>query len=193
MGTDKALLPWPPVQPGRSGNSGQTLLSAAIETLNQFADMVIVVAGTNEAALSAVVYPTGGELVRNSQPDRGQFSSLQVGLQEVLNRGRDAAIVTLVERPPVRASTLQDLMTTFGQAVSQKKWAVIPDYEGKHGHPILMGREMIEAYLRAPARTAALAVENENREHIEYMPVTDPWVTANINTPEDYAALRVVR
>ena len=36
-------------------------------------------------------------------PSRGQFSSLRVGLHEVLNRGRDTAIITLVDRPPASA------------------------------------------------------------------------------------------
>jgi CTP:molybdopterin cytidylyltransferase MocA len=66
---------------------------------------------------------------------------------------------------------------------------VIPEYGGKHGHPILIGREMIEVFLRAPATATARDLEHENREHIEYMPVNDPLVVVNVNTPEDYQAL----
>ena len=93
MGTDKALLPWPPAAPGVPP-TGQTFLSAAIEALSPFSEMVIVVAGKNEPNLAGVVYANGASLVRNPAPERGQFSSLQVGLQEVLSHGRDAAMVT---------------------------------------------------------------------------------------------------
>lgn len=187
MGRDKALLPWPPVPAGLPAPD-QTFLSAAIHALSPFADMVIVVAGKNESVIAPFVYATAAVLVTNPDPDRGQFSSLQVGLQEVLNRGRDAAMITLVDRPPVNASTLGKLREAFENA-SGDKWAVIPEHGGKHGHPILIGREMIEIFLRASATAIARDLEHQNRGHIEYVPVDDPLAVINVNTPEDYQAL----
>jgi molybdenum cofactor cytidylyltransferase len=182
MGTDKALLPWPP------GASGQTFLSAAIESLNDFSDMVIVVAGRNASNLAAVVYTNAAFLVKNPAPERGQFSSLQIGLQEVLNRGRDAAIVTLVDRPPVRPSTLQTLCEAFATR-AHDKWSIVPEYHGKHGHPFLIDREMIHAFSAAPATANAQEIEHQNQNHIGYVTVDDPLVTLNVDTPEDYAAM----
>jgi molybdenum cofactor cytidylyltransferase len=155
--------------------------------------MVIVVVGANESALAPVVYANGGELVQDPAPSQGEFSSLQIGLREVLNRGRDAAMVTLVDRPPLRAATAMSLLAAFEIAVSNEKWAVVPEYQGKSGHPILAGREMIEAFLRAPATASARQIEQQNQRHIEYLAVDDPSVTVNVNTPEDYAALGVPR
>jgi CTP:molybdopterin cytidylyltransferase MocA len=128
--------------------------------------------------------------VVNPEPERGQFSSLQVGLREVLNRGRDAALVTLVDRPPVSASTVSHLCRAFASALERRKWAVVPEIGGQHGHPIVLGREMIEAFLRAPSTATAREVEHQCAEHIEYAPVDDPAITINVNTPEEYAALR---
>ncbi len=190
MGTDKALLPWPPVAAGEP-SPGQTFLSAAIRSLAPHTDMVIVVVGENEATLTPVIYASGAFLVRNPKPARGQFSSLQVGLQEVLSRGRDGAMVTLVDRPPVSAATVEKLRAAFDLALTRGKWAMVPEYDGKHGHPIMVGREMMEAFLKAPATATARDVEHQNREHIEYTPVDDPLVTMNVNTPEEYTALGV--
>jgi len=187
MGRDKALLPWPPDAPA---SSAETLLSAAIAAFNPFSDVVIVVVGKNELNLAPVVYASGASLVRNPSPERGQFSSLQVALHEVLNRGRDAAMVTLVDRPPPRTATLAALRAAFESAVEQGKWAVVPEYQGRHGHPIVLGREMIEAFLRAPATGTAREIEHGNLEHVQYVPVDDPSVPMNLNTPQDYAALR---
>ena len=193
IGTDKALLPWPPPATGTTAACNQTFLSSAIAAFSAFADMVIVVAGENESVLAPVVYANGGELVRNPEPARGQFSSLQVGLHEVLNRGRDAAMITLVDRPPVGTATLRTLLAAFETAASNEKWAVVPEYQGKHGHPILAGREMIEAFLRASATATAREIQQHTQDHIEYLAVDDPLVTTNVNTPEDYAALGVLR
>jgi molybdenum cofactor cytidylyltransferase len=195
MGRDKALLPWPPLAAGSASGSvtTDTFLSAAIRLLFSHVDLVLVVAGKNEAALAPVVYANGASLVVNPDPARGQFSSLHVGLQEVLSRGRDAAMVTLVDRPPVQPETIAALEAAFGLAISmtKKKWAVIPEYQGKHGHPILLGREMLEAFLRAPETSNARDVEHAHQSQIEYVPVDDPFVALNVDTPEQYAALNL--
>lgn len=186
MGTDKALLPWPPAC--GANVSGETFLSAAIRALLPFSEMVIVVAGENEPNLAPVVYADGASLIRNPQPEQGQFSSLQVGLQAVLGCGRDAAIVTLVDRPPASAAVLSALTSAF-LAAPTGMWAVVPEYQGKHGHPVFLGREMMEAFLTAPSSASARDIEHENQAHIQYVAVDDPTVTLNVNTPEEYAAL----
>jgi len=187
MGRDKALLPWPP------SSVDDTFLSAAIRLFFSHVDVVLVVAGKNEAALAPIVYANGASLVVNPDPARGQFSSLRVGLQEVLNRGRDAAMVTLVDRPPVRMETIATLESAFEHAITKtkRKWAVIPEYQGTHGHPILLGREMMEAFLKAPETSNAREVEHAHQSEIEYVPVDDPLVAANVDTPEQYAALNL--
>jgi molybdenum cofactor cytidylyltransferase len=187
MGRDKALLPWPPLTAGQALSS-DTFLSAAIRSLLQATDFVLVVVGKNEATLAPIIYSQGASLIVNPDPSRGQFSSLQVGLHEVLNQGRDAAMVTLIDRPPVSASTLETLRDAF-EASDQYVWAVVPEFSGKHGHPYLVGREMIEAFLRVPATSIARDIEHEHQQRIQYVPVDDPLVALNINTPEDYAGL----
>jgi len=188
MGRDKALLPWPPTLSPNTAPGG-TLLSAAIKALSDFCDLVIVVAGNNETALRPVIYGCGAFLALNPNPDLGQFSSLQVGLHEVLNQGRDAAMVTLVDRPPPHSTSLQALTSTFANR-NHDVWSVVPEYQGKHGHPILFGREMIEAFLKAPATSVARDIEHANQQRILYVPVSDPQVTANIDTPEQYASIQ---
>jgi molybdenum cofactor cytidylyltransferase len=187
MGTDKALLPWPPQVAGQLP-SKETFLSAAIRSLTLATDFILIVTGRNEAALAPIAYANGASVVTNPDPSRGQFSSLQVGLHEVLNRGRDAAVITLVDRPPVSAATVQLLRDAF-ESASQDIWSVVPELDGKHGHPYLVGRELIEVFLQAPATASAREVEHRYQDHIQYVAVDDPFVAVNINTPEDYAAL----
>jgi molybdenum cofactor cytidylyltransferase len=187
MGRDKALLPWPPPAAGQAPSS-DTFLSAAIRLFSLTTEFVLVVVGKNEAVLAPITYAHGASLVVNPDPSRGQFSSLQVGLQEVLNHGRDAAMVTLVDRPPVSPATIHILHNAF-ETADQNIWAVVPEFSGKHGHPYLVGREMMAAFLRVPATSVARDIEHQHQEHIQYVRVDDPLVVLNINTPEDYAGL----
>lgn len=180
MGRDKALLPW----------HGGTFLSTAIQALQRETELVIVVAGKNAPSLTPVVYSSAAFLVINPHPELGQMSSLQRGLEEVLNRGRDAALVTLVDRPAPRDETIHRLKSAFLEA-SDNFWAAVPEYNGRHGHPFVVGREMIEVFLRAPATTTARDVEHAHQQHILYVPVDDPLIAVNVNTEEDYENLRL--
>ena len=190
MGRDKALLPWPPVAEGTP--AANTFLGATIDLLQASSDLVIVVAGQNEAAIEPVAYAHGAFIAVNRQPERGQFSSLQTGLQEVLSRGRDAALIALIDHPPVLPITVETLRDAFLNS-GPNVWAVIPEVrrgeEVLHGHPILIGREMIEAFLRAPADATARDVEHSLQQHIQYVPVEDARVATNIDTPQDYERL----
>jgi CTP:molybdopterin cytidylyltransferase MocA len=50
---------------------------------------------------------------------------------------------------------------------------------------------MIEAFLRAPATANAREIQHANQARIAYVPVDDPFASANIDTPDQYAALPV--
>ena len=178
MGTDKALLPW------RNG----TFLSAVIHTLEATTELVIVIAGRNQQTITPVVYSTSAFLAVNPNPEEGQFSSLRAGLNEVLGRGRDTAIITLVDRPSPAVATIERLKQVF-LAAPDNIWAVVPEFDGRHGHPFIAGREIIEAFLRAPATSNAREVEHALQGHILYQPVDDPLVAVNVNTQEEFQQL----
>jgi molybdenum cofactor cytidylyltransferase len=180
MGSDKALLPW----------RGTTFLGSVIDAFHPFSDYVIVVAGKNAPILQPLVDVRGAFLVVNPHPELGQFSSLQVGLREVRNRGRDTALVTLVDRPAPSRETLRRMAIAYSEASDAGKWVLIPQYEQRHGHPIIIGPGLLTRLAAAPPDSNARDIIHQNQEQVEYFPVDDPLVVANINTPEQYADLK---
>jgi CTP:molybdopterin cytidylyltransferase MocA len=48
---------------------------------------------------------------------------------------------------------------------------------------------MIGAFLKAPASANAREIEHANQKRIAYVGVNDPRVTANVDTPEEYATI----
>lgn len=186
MGRDKALLPWPP------GSLTGTFLSGAMDALAPFCDFTLVIAGANLASLKPIVYARTGFIEQNPNPARGQFSSLRIGLQEVLNRGWDAAIVTLVDRPAADLATVAALKQHFLRGLArsgEELWAVVPEYQGRHGHPFIAGREIMEVFLRAPEASTAREVAHAHQAHVAYLEVGDAKVVANVDTAEEYEAL----
>jgi molybdenum cofactor cytidylyltransferase len=208
MGTDKALLAWPPETgngiaprpvpgpapgpafgPAPAPGSASTLLSAQIAALRPYTRAVIVVAGRNAERLQSVIAACGAEMVVNPAPERGQFSSLQTGLRAVVERRFERAMMAPVDCPPLRASSLEELCAAFEHELARGLWAVAPEHQGRHGHPLLAGREWIEAVLSAPVESNARAVKHAHEDRFASVPVPDREVGTEMNTPDEYSAL----
>ena len=189
MGADKAMLPWPPPAIGATDSPRHTLLSAALLAFNHFTRFNVVVAGKNADAIATKVGACGAYLVRNPAPENGQFSSLQMGLHDLLDRGCDAAIITPVDCPPLSPSSLERLYNAFLGALTAGFWAVAPEHDGKHGHPLLANRDLIDAFLKADITSNAREVLHAHVSRVVYVPVPEPLAKAGLNTPEDYAAV----
>ena len=184
MGRDKALLPWPSNTP-----EAGTLLSATILALKPLTQQVIIVASTNAENLKPIAESLDARIAINPAPERGQFSSIQIGLQAVLDCGLNAAMLTPVDCPPLAAISLQLLHGRFILAIANAKWAVAPEHNGRRGHPLLLSRELIDAFLAAPVSSNAREVKHAHAERFEYVSVSDPFLSADMNTPEQFAAI----
>jgi molybdenum cofactor cytidylyltransferase len=184
MGTDKALLPWPP-----TNASGTTLLSAAIAALQPFTQVIVVVTGKNAHNLAPIIESSGATMAHNLNPEQGQFSSLRIGLRAVLAHGCDTAMITPVDCPPLSASSLKLLCDAFGRALARGQWAVAPERDGKRGHPLVACRALIDAFLDAPAASNARDVKRAQAGLFGSVPVPDLYLNADMNTPEEYAAI----
>ncbi|HUB51699.1 MAG TPA: nucleotidyltransferase family protein [Terracidiphilus sp.] len=183
MGRDKALLPWP------ASSSSSTLLSAHIAALKSLASAIVVVAGHNADRLAPVVSACGATLALNPAPERGQFSSLQTGLNKALELGCDSAIITPVDYTPPDEENLSLLRTAFDEAVAGGKWAVTPTSNGRNGHPLFASRALIDALLVAPTTSNAREIRRANADRIVSIPVSLPNLGSDMNTPEEYEAM----
>jgi molybdenum cofactor cytidylyltransferase len=189
MGRDKALLPWPPADPDSQASPESTLLAASIRALQPITQQIIVVGGNNIDELAPIASAHGAVLAHNPAPERGQFSSLQIGLRRVVELGYEAVALTPVDAPPLHRTTLTLLHTVFDEAIARGLWAIAPEHNGKHGHPLFAARKLIDAFLHADIASNARAVRQLHAELIQYLQVDDPLAGAEMNTPQQYAAL----
>jgi molybdenum cofactor cytidylyltransferase len=189
MGRDKALLPWPPQHLDSQELPESTLLSASIRAMQPIAQQIVVVAGKNIDTLAPNVSTGSAILAHNPAPERGQFSSLQIGLRRIVDLGYEAVALTPVDAPPLHPATLTLLRAAFEAALAQGLWAIAPVHNGKRGHPLFAARKLIDALLHADIASNARAVRQHHAEFIQYLDVDDPLVGAEMNTPQEYAAL----
>ena len=109
------------------------------------------------------------------------FDSLRLGLERLLDDPVWEAVVVLpVDHPLVAPDTVRALVSSDAEAA-------LPSHDGKHGHPVKLSRRVAEAIV---AREFAGPTLRDVLRSVGTadVPVFDPGVTANCNTPDALAA-----
>jgi len=156
-------------------------VSELIDALNADTEMVLVAVGGDAAALAPVIWAKAAYMVRLPE-DASEADGLRAMLQEVLNRGRDAAVVASVDSCGLTAETVHRMVAVYC-AAGDEIWAVVPETEMQQGHPVLMGRRMIELFLRGQKWSAADEILSGNLEHVRSVKVIDPTAPPPASVP----------
>jgi CTP:molybdopterin cytidylyltransferase MocA len=183
MGRPKALLDDPEGRPFVA-RLVRTFVEAGIQDL-------IVVTGRHHAvvaeALTADRLPVHPTLVNNPDPSRGQLSSLLVGLDTAVTGGADGILVTLVDVPMVRASTIRAVVDTW---TSSHAPIVRPAIGDRHGHPVLFDKAVFDELRRTPLAEGAKSVVRARAAAVVDVRVDDEGCLVDVDTPADYEAMR---
>ncbi|MBI3961431.1 MAG: nucleotidyltransferase family protein [Deinococcus sp.] len=144
----------------------------------------VVVLGAHAQRIRASVDLSGAQVVENPDYALGQLSSLQVGLR-ALGGNWDGVLMALVDHPMLTSQVVAQLLAAYspGDAV------VVPVYAGRRGHPVLFSASLIPELLAAPLDQGARGVVRSHAAALRQVPVGDPGVLADIDTPLDYRRL----
>lgn len=167
---------------------GLTLVERSVDTALEVCGRVVLVAGHRAGELERLF---GGQprvrVVVNRSFEEGMFSSVRCGCREV---GSPWFFLALGDMPRVDPGTYRLLWRLAGDLPARAAAgipALIPRFRGKKGHPLLLAAELRERILAAPAsatlRDVLVGVPNL------LVPVEDPCVLQDIDTPEDYRGL----
>jgi molybdenum cofactor cytidylyltransferase len=125
-------------------------------------------------------------LVNNPQPALGQVSSLWMGLDAAARRGAEGMLMTLVDIPLVRASTIENVIDAWTRSRAP---IVRPAIGNRHGHPVLFDQVVFDALRHAPITEGARAVVHANADRIVDVQVDDEGCLLDVDTPADYEAV----
>lgn len=148
---------------------------------------VVINVGLRSSLEAQVAKFPEARFVLNDKPAKGQIHSLQLGLQAAADNTASAAMVALVDQPLLRPKTIKTLLE---RAAASPEKVIIPQVQGKHGHPIVIPRTLFDAFLLAAEGKTAEQVLHEHASWVEYVEVDDPSVVTNINSPEDLVKLQ---
>jgi molybdenum cofactor cytidylyltransferase len=122
----------------------------------------------------------------NDRPEAGPIGSVRVSIRSVLNHPVEALLVWPVDFPHVGLDTVRSLIDGFRSADLP---IVVPQYEGRRGHPVLFARAVFQELLDAPDSEGARAVVRADPTRVLHVAVPDPAVVDSLNTPRAYLNL----
>ena len=172
MGRPKALLEY----------QGETFLGRLQRVLFTNCDPVVVVVGHDAATIRPALDPRAVVVV-NPDPERGMLSSLQAGLERLSQA--EWVLFLPLDYPAIHSDTVARLC----ESPTATHNIVMPRYQGRRGHPVLITQTIIQELLALPVDGAARDVIRSHNDEILYLDVNDPAILMDVDTPEDYQVL----
>jgi len=154
---------------------GRTVIERAIMGMYPVVERIIVVGGYNFKNLLKIiekyekVFP-----VYNENFPLGMFTSVQKGVEKVSG---DRFFILPGDVPLVKPSTYKYMLEQEGDII-------VPVYEGRKGHPVLLSYAMKELLLDEERDSNLKAFIN--RMGFKEVIVDDPFIRMDIDTLEDY-------
>ncbi len=161
-------------------HGAENLLAAGIAPL-------VVVLGADEAGVREALSGLEVRFVCNPEPGCGMASSIVAGVSGLDSRV-DTLVLALGDMPGVRPATVSMLLRAFRQS---RCTIAIPVHQGVRGHPVVFGLGAHRAeLLRLRGDSGARSILDAHGPDILSVPVTDPGIRIDVDTPADLAALQ---
>jgi molybdenum cofactor cytidylyltransferase len=178
MGQPKALLPV-------DGIRFIEKITRALQATK--VEKIVVVLGHNARDMREKIADLPVTILVNENYNQGQLSSLLVAIRGLESRNPggeiEGILVHLVDHPYLSASLVDLMIDRFRES---KKLIVVPRYQGRRGHPVILSRALFPELLKTPLDQGAKAVVHAHRAETLEIDTEDEGVIVDIDTPEEY-------
>lgn len=178
QGQFKPLLKW----------GTRTVIAECVHQMgvSELAD-IFVILGYREGDIRTRLAGTGVQYVINEDYAKGMLSSIKTGIA-ALGPNAQGALIHLVDQPMIDAGLINQLIEAFKK---HGKGIVLPTYQGKRGHPILIGSTYFDDVMQldenSPEGLAAFIAAHRSDTH--EVVSTNSAILDDIDQPEDYKRL----
>ncbi len=175
MGTSKMLLPW--------GND-RTILEHIIEQLiKSRIDHITVVTGHQAKEIKALLRPLEVDVVYNRHYRSGEMlSSVKAGLAAQPSHIA-ASMIVLGDQPRIQPKVLYQILSMYAETSSK---LIIPSFERRRGHPVLIGRRYWGEIQKLDQRASLRDFFTQHTDDIRYLEVDTDSILQDVDTPQDY-------
>jgi CTP:molybdopterin cytidylyltransferase MocA len=179
MGRPKVSLPL----------GGQTVLEHVISALKK-ADItdILVVLGPQVAGMSEVLHRAGARVLVPSEETHTMRETVEQGLTWLEYRFHpdpmDSWFLVPADYPILEPAILRKLIRKRGR--NPRYSIFIPTYEGRRGHPALIGWKHVEAIRALPPEIGLNVYLRQQQGTTLEVSVESPTILWDLDTPEDY-------
>ena len=172
MGQPKALLDW----------GGMPLVCYQVQQLRLAGlDEVIVVLGYRADEVQRQMKTADCRVMLNPRYQHGRAGSLRIGVKAV-NRDSDCIVLMSVDQPRP-ASLIKELLAAHGPQFI----ATRPEFEGHHGHPVVLAGSLRPELLAVTDEEDGLrGILRSRVKEVQDIPST-PLCLVDFNSPEEDA------
>ena len=121
----------------------------------------------------------------NPNPDRGQLSSIQLGLSS-LDLSAQAGMIWPVDQPAVSENLVRSLTEFFNRS---EALIAFPKHGDRRGHPAIFHRTVFHEFMKAPLTKGPKAILLRHEQHTIVLPTDEKAAVQDIDTPSDYEDL----
>jgi len=175
MGAFKPLLPF--------GN--KTVIECCIDYLHEGGvDKIVVVVGHRADEIRQKI--SGVTFAVNPDPDSAMGASIAVGVT-VLPETTQATLIALVDHPAIPATVVSTLLESWESGAR----LVIPTWQGRGGHPVLVDLSLRAELSNLPATGGLRALFEAHANEVKRVPVDSPFIARDMDTWDDYSTLHL--
>ncbi len=166
-----------------------TLLERISNAIQQFTPVeCLVVTGFHAEAIEsellkinrALTYPMTA--VRNSAPEKGQASSVRLGL-ESLQSEFDVLLVALSDQPEIGAQEIQELLEALSRCGNDEE-VILPMVSGQRGNPVLFSKKAVLDILSIPEMVCRTYMD-DHPEKVRAMSTNNRAFVVDVDTLAD--------
>jgi molybdenum cofactor cytidylyltransferase len=163
---------------------GKPMLQHTVDLVAaRFEDVVLVLGHEADAIEAALEVPPEVRVVRNPDYERGQASSVKVGIAAVA-ADSGAAAVFLGDQPGMSGALIDEVIAAFRRSTASVVRAGTRDAPG---HPVLVRRESFEHWARLTGDEGARSLMRGSDVH--FVATSSP-LPDDVDTPEDYERIQ---
>jgi molybdenum cofactor cytidylyltransferase len=162
---------------------GKPIIRRVVEAaLDSKVDETIVVLGWDESRLREALADLPCRLIVNRAFEKGQSSSLKVGLDEV-NPETTAVLVLPGDIAQIDSRSIDKVVNSY---ILDGGTILVAAHKGRYGHPILIDRTLFKDITQITEETQGLkSVIKKHEREIRLVEVDTDNVLTDVDTPED--------
>ena len=120
--------------------------------------------------------------VRNITPEKGQASSVRLGLESCIGEF-DALLVVLSDQPQVGTKEVRELLEEYAQRVKGEE-VILPMVDGQRGNPVLFSKQAVLDTLTTPGMVCRTYMD-AYPQNVRMMQTPNQAFIKDVDTPED--------